>query len=99
VKLHLDVKAMTSAEGRTPAAVIAEEGGRHLRHFHANDANLLGPGMGEVDQVPIGAALRAVGYNRWVSVETFAEGPGPEEIARRSLAELKRAYGEAANGA
>ncbi len=98
VRLHLDVKAMTAAEVRPPAEVIREEGGRHLRHFHANDANLLGPGMGDVEQAPIGAALRAVGYNRWVSVETFTEGPGPEEIARRSLAELRRAYQEESNG-
>lgn len=98
VQLHLDVKAMVSAEGRPPAEVIREEGGRRLRHFHANDANQLGPGMGEVDQAPISAALKAVGYNRWVSVETFAEGPGPEEIARRSLDCLRRVYAHAAEG-
>ena len=91
-RLHLDVKAMCGAENRPPADVILEEGGRYLRHFHANDTNLLGPGMGYVEQVPIGRALNGVGYNRWVSVETFAEGPGPEEIALRSIKELRRAY-------
>ncbi len=91
-RLHLDVKAMCGAEGRPPADTIREEGGRLLRHFHANDPSLLGPGMGEVDQVPIGRALRDIAYDRWVSVETFTEGPGPEEVCRRSMETLRRAY-------
>lgn len=91
-KLHLDVKAMVAGESTPPAAVVKAEGGRHLRHFHANDPNLLGPGMGDVDQRPIGDALRTIGYNRWVSVETFVEGPGPEEIARCSMESLTSAY-------
>ena len=91
-KLHLDVKAMRSAEPRSPAETILAEGGVHLHHFHANDPNLLGPGMGTEDQAPVGAALKTVGYDRWVSVETFADGPGPEEIARQSFATLTRCY-------
>lgn len=91
-QLHLDVKAMRSAEPRSPAETIMAEGGVHLRHFHANDPNLLGPGMGGEDQAPIGAALKAVGYDRWVSVETFAEGPGPEGIAKQSMASLRADY-------
>jgi len=97
-QLHLDVKAMSGAERRTPAEVILAEGGRHLRHFHANDPNLLGPGMGEVDHRPIGRALREIGYKGWVSVETFADGPGPEAIARRSMDTLQACYGEESHG-
>lgn len=91
-KLHLDVKAMAGAERSPPADIILREGGSRLHHFHANDVNLLGPGMGDVDQRPIGRALKTIGYNRWVSVETFAEGPGPEEIARMSMTSLKACY-------
>ncbi len=91
-KLHLDVKAMRLGEHRPPADIIREEGGRFLHHFHANDPNLLGPGMGDEDQAPIGKALRDVGYKRWVSVETFIEGPGPEETARRSMESLRENY-------
>lgn len=97
-QLHLDVKAMSGAENRPPAEVIRSEGGRHLRHFHANDPNLLGPGMGEVDHLPIGRALREIGYKGWVSVETFADGPGPEAIARMSMDTLQACYGEESHG-
>ena len=92
VKLHLDVKAMRGAESRSPGETILAEGGRHLHHFHANDPNLLGPGMGSEDQAPVGAALKTVGYDRWVSVETFQDGPGPEATARQSMETLRRCY-------
>jgi sugar phosphate isomerase/epimerase len=92
-QLHLDVKAMCGGESRPAPDVIRKEGGRHLRHFHANDPNLLGPGMGDYDFAPVAAALRDIGYDRWVSVETFVDGPGPEEIARQSIITLKRTLG------
>ena len=92
-KLHLDVKAMSGSESKPPADVIREEGGRHLHHFHANDPNMLGPGMGDLDFAPVAEALKAVRYDRWVSVETFADGPGPEEIARRSISTLMNTIG------
>jgi sugar phosphate isomerase/epimerase len=93
--LHLDVKAMRGAEPRSPADTILAGGGRYLHHFHANDPNLLGPGMGDEDFAPIAAALKTVGYDRWISVETFAAGPGPAEIARQSLETLQRHFGGA----
>jgi len=92
-QLHLDVKAMAGAEPKSPADTVIEEGGTHLRHFHANDPNLLGPGMGEFDQAPVGKALKSVGYRGWISVETFVEGPGPGETARQSMETLKKCYG------
>jgi len=92
-KLHLDVKAMCGSESKPVPDVIREEGGRYLRHFHANDPNLLGPGMDDYDFAPVATALREIGYDRWVSVETFVEGPGPEETARRSIMTLKRTIG------
>jgi sugar phosphate isomerase/epimerase len=49
--------------------------------------------MGDLDFAPVAEALKAVRYDRWVSVETFADGPGPEEIARRSISTLMNTIG------
>ena len=90
VQLHLDVKAMVGGESEPPADVIREFAPL-AAHFHANDPNLLGPGMGETDFRPILAALKETKYAGWVSVEVFADGPGPVKTARQSLAGLRAA--------
>ena len=88
VRLHQDVKAMVGGESEPPAAIIRRFP-QQTAHFHANDANLLGPGMGDTDFAPILTALKETGYDGWISVEVFAEGPGPVETARLSLEHLK----------
>jgi sugar phosphate isomerase/epimerase len=82
--LHQDVKAMLGAE-REPLPVVIERYAPHTGHFHANDTNLLGPGMGETDFAPIFEALLKTRYAGWVSVEVFDYAPGAERIARASL--------------
>lgn len=82
--LHQDVKAMLGAENETISELIL----RHkndVGHFHVNDTNLLGPGMGETDFTPIFAALIESNYSGWVSVEVFDYSPGAEVIAQKSL--------------
>ena len=89
IKLHLDVKAM-STEG-APIEQIIRDNARHMAHFHANDPNLLGPGMGEVRFEPIFKSLLDVGYDGWVSVEVFNYEPGIEKIARDSMQNMRQA--------
>ncbi|MDH7569261.1 MAG: sugar phosphate isomerase/epimerase family protein [Armatimonadota bacterium] len=90
-QIILDVKAM-SAESKPIPQIIRESAGR-FAHFHANDPNLKGPGMGEMDFVPIFRALKEVGYDGYVSVEVFDFTDGPETIASRSLQYMKQASG------
>lgn len=89
VRLHLDVKAMASEP--TPPPDIIREFAPHTAHFHANDPNLLGPGMGEVPIAPVLAALGETGYAGWVSVEVFKYEPSRKDIALISLANLQAA--------
>lgn len=83
VRLHQDVKAMLSET--TPIPELIRKFARETAHFHVNDSNLLGPGMGETDFTPIFAALNEVKYDGWISVEVFDYSPGAEHIARESL--------------
>jgi sugar phosphate isomerase/epimerase len=82
--LHQDVKAMLGAES-SPISEIIHRHKKNCKHFHVNDSNLLGPGMGSTDYHPILRALIESNYSGWVSVEVFDYSPGAQNIAVKSL--------------
>ncbi|MDG3004068.1 sugar phosphate isomerase/epimerase family protein [Paludisphaera mucosa] len=88
-KLHMDVKAQSGEVEATVPELIRRHAAK-AGHFHVQDVNLKGPGMGDVDFAPILKSLVASGYERWVSVEVFDFSPGAEETARRSIDCLRR---------
>jgi sugar phosphate isomerase/epimerase len=93
VQLHQDVKAMLGAESNSIPELIH----RHrsiTRHFHVNDSNLLGPGMGDTNYQPILQALIDSNYDGWVSVEVFDYSPGAQHIAVESLRYMQRILAE-----
>lgn len=92
MKIILDVKAMCSEEKPIPQIIRESRG--EFAYFHANDRNLKGPGFGDVDFTPIAAALRAAGYDGYVSVEVFKFEEGAEVIATKSIEYLKRVFGK-----
>jgi len=86
VKLHLDVKAMSTEAQLAPDVI--RENSAYTYHFHANDPTdppRYGPGYGTYDLTPCFAALRETNYAGWVSVEVFHYAPDPVSIARRAI--------------
>jgi len=91
-QLHLDVKAMSSESKSIPD--IIRDSAQWIAHFHANDPNLSGPGMGEMDFGPIFAALKEVAYDGWVSVEVFNYKPSPKEISQQSIDYMQKIWAD-----
>jgi sugar phosphate isomerase/epimerase len=95
-RLILDCKAMSSESTPIPELIRRNIG--LLAHFHANDPNKLGPGMGELDFHPIFAALGEVDYRNWVSVEVFDYTPGVERLAKESIDYMQATLAEVSTG-
>lgn len=91
LKLHLDVKAMSSEKENVED--IIKKNARYLKHFHANDASGRGPGLGDTDFRPIVRALKEINYDGYISVEIFDTYPSPEISAQKSLEYLKEVTG------
>ncbi len=87
-QMMLDTKAM--APEKESRADLMRKYADYMRHYHANDENLNGPGWGEVDFKPIFDALKEIDYDGYVSVEVFKFEPGPEAIATKSLDHMRQ---------
>jgi sugar phosphate isomerase/epimerase len=83
IRMMVDVKSMCAESMPVADNIRACDG--WFRYVHANDANLKGPGFGDVDFKPIFQALTELSYAGYVSVEVFDFTEGPETIARKSL--------------
>jgi len=70
--LQMDTFHANIEEKDTAAAIRAA--GRHLGHFHASENDRGIPGTGQVRWKEVFAALKAIGYDRWVTIESFATG-------------------------
>lgn len=89
VKLQIDAKAQFGDANGGTVADLWRRHGASAAHAHANDPNLRGPGMGDLDFNPLGRALIESGYSGWWSVEPFDYSPGAAETARRSYRTLR----------
>ena len=94
-KMMVDTKSM-GGDARWPVSEQIKSVWPLFKHVHVNDPNLLGPGMGDLDFVPILATLRELGYEGWLSLEVFKFELGPERIARESLAYVQESLAASA---
>jgi sugar phosphate isomerase/epimerase len=67
----------------------------HIRHYHLEDIaasrvhHHLVPGTGAIDFAEVLAAIRATGYDGWLTVELYPFQDDPDEAARSALAALR----------
>lgn len=94
-KMMLDCKAMVHEKLSMPELIHKYKD--WMMHFHANDPNLRGPGMGDLDFVPIFQALHEINYKRWISVEVFDYTPGPEALAKESIDYMRKVEAQLAS--
>ena len=60
------------------------DAGRHVGHVHFADSNRRAMGFGHTDPAPVFAALREIGYDRYLSAEIFPL-PSADEAARQTI--------------
>jgi D-psicose/D-tagatose/L-ribulose 3-epimerase len=90
VRINADLGGMTIAR-EDPARTIGAAG-PFIGHVHASEPNLAELGA-EADHDAAGAALAAIGYAGWVSIEMRAAGGGEALAAiQRAVVRAQRAY-------
>jgi len=72
LKVQVDTFHANIEEKHTAAAIRAC--GSLVGHFHASESDRGVPGTGQVRWKEAFAALKDVGYDRWVTIESFATG-------------------------
>jgi D-psicose/D-tagatose/L-ribulose 3-epimerase len=107
VKLHLDTFHMNIEEKNQAAAIL--KAGKNLGHFHACGSDRGTPGGDHIDWKPIVGALKKIGYQGDVVIESFTTDvkviaraaaiwrriePTRNEIAVKGLANLRKFFGK-----
>jgi sugar phosphate isomerase/epimerase len=88
--LHLDAGGMTLSND--PSELLTRQG-RMLRHFHISEPHLQPIGRARVDHAGLAAALRAGGYERWVSIEMKpVPDMAPEEAVESAVRLAQELY-------
>lgn len=83
---HMNIEEVDLAD------TIRAAGGA-IGHVHFADSNRRAMGLGHTPASPVVAALRAIGYEGWLSAEVFPL-PSADEAARRTVEAVRcRAYG------
>lgn len=68
---------------------------KHIRHFHLEDIaptrvhHHLVPGQGAIDFAQVIAAIKAIGYDGWLTVELYPNVDDPDAAAREAMRVLK----------
>ena len=106
LNLHLDTFHMNIEEKNQGDAI--RKAGKHLTHFHACGTDRGTPGNDSLEWKPIVAALKSVGYNGDVVIESFTQDvkviaaaaaiwrkmePKRDDIAVKGLANLRTFFG------
>ena len=89
LKLHIDTYHMNVEESDIGFSIRKAKG--KVGHCHIADSDRWYAGHGHYDFRETVEALRDIGYDRALSVESFMY-PNPEESARRSLETLKQCF-------
>lgn len=93
IGLNFDVGHAFCVREDLPRAIAALA--PHIRHYHLEDIaatrvhHHLVPGMGAIDFAAVLAAIRATGYDGWLTVELYPFLDDPDDAARRAIEVLR----------
>jgi sugar phosphate isomerase/epimerase len=93
IGLNFDVGHAFCVKENLPSAIAKLAG--HIRHYHVEDIaasrvhHHLVPGTGAIDFVEVIKAIRATGYDGWVTVELYPFIDDPDAAARAAFAMLR----------
>lgn len=90
IRLHLDTGCVFLGGDRIADKVVRHAG--ILAHFHAAEPDLAGFAEPRAAHADAAAALREIGYRRWVSVEMKPQGPDPLAALEQAVRHVSAVY-------